>query len=340
MVFGGDSGGGMTDGGAGPLRLPSDDLVLPFAVNALDVRGRVAHLGPVVDGVLSRHGYPEPVARLLGEAMVLTVLLGSALKFEGRFITQIQSDGPVSLLVVDFRSPDRVRAYARFDRDAIASLSEAGTVAFTDLVGKGQLALTIDPGGHMRRYQGVVPLEGSSLEEVAHAYFAQSEQIPTTVRLAVAEVLERREGEGPRHSWRAGGVLVQFLPESEDRLRHRDLDPGDAPQTLTTPEAEPDDAWVEALARVGTLDDVELIDPEVAPPRLLLRLFHQRDVRVFEALPVAEICSCSRDRVEGIVRQFDAEERRDMVEDGEIVVTCEFCSSTYRFDPSEFESDA
>ena len=136
MVFGGDSGGGMTSGGADPVRLPADDLVLPFAVNALDVRGRVAHLGPVVDGVLSRHGYPEPVARLLGEAMVLTVLLGSALKFEGRFITQIQSDGPVSLLVVDFRSPDRVRAYARFDTDAIAALSAAGTVAFNDLVGQ------------------------------------------------------------------------------------------------------------------------------------------------------------------------------------------------------------
>ena len=317
-----------------------DDLLLPFQVDPFGLRGRMVRLNSAAHTILDRHGYPEPVARLLGEAMVLTVLLGSALKFEGHFITQIQSDGPVSLLVVDFRSPDRVRAYARFDTDAIAALSAAGTVAFNDLVGQGQLALTIDPGGHMRRYQGVVPLEGSSLEEVAHAYFAQSEQIPTTVRLAVAEVLERREGEGPRHSWRAGGVLVQFLPESEDRVRHRDLDPGDAPQTLTTPDAEPDDAWVEALARVGTLDDVELIDPEVAPPRLLLRLFHQRDVHVFDALPVAEICSCSRERVEEIVRQFDADERRDMVEDGEIVVTCEFCSSSYRFDPSDFDAGA
>lgn len=340
MVSGGASGGGMSDGGREPLRLPSDDLVLPFSVNALDVRGRVAHLGPVVDTVLSRHGYPEPVARLLGEALVLTVLLGSALKFEGRFITQIQSDGPVGLLVVDFRSPDRVRAYARFDEAAIAELAEAGKVGFRDLVGTGHLALTIDPGGHMRRYQGVVPLDGDSLEEVAHAYFEQSEQIPTTVRLAVAEVFDRREGESPRHSWRAGGVLVQFLPESEDRIRRRDLDPGDGSSSLETPADEEDDAWVEALARVGTLEDIELIDPDLAPPRLLLRLFHQRDVRVFDAVPVEEICSCSRERVEGIVRQFDAGERREMVEDGEIVVTCEFCSSTYRFDPSDFETDA
>jgi len=340
MVFGGASSGGMSEVGADALRLPSDDLVLPFSVNALDVRGRVAHLGPVVDTVLSRHGYPDPVARLLGEALVLTVLLGSALKFEGRFITQIQSDGPINLLVVDFRSPDRVRAYARFDEAAIAARAEAGTLGFRDLVGTGHLALTIDPGGHMRRYQGVVPLDGDSLEEVAHAYFEQSEQIPTTVRLAVAEVFDRQEGEAPRQSWRAGGVLVQFLPESEDRIRHRDLDPGDAPAASAAMPVDDDDAWVEALARVGTLEDVELIDPDVAPPRLLLRLFHERDVRVFDPVAVEEICSCSRERVEGIVRQFGDDERREMIENGEIVVTCEFCSSTYRFDPSDFEADA
>ncbi|MDQ0316780.1 Hsp33 family molecular chaperone [Amorphus orientalis] len=330
----------MSDPGTGAVRLPADDLVLPFSVNALDVRGRVAHLGPVVDTVLSRHGYPEPVARLLGEALVLTVLLGSALKFEGRFITQIQSDGPVSLLVVDFRSPDQVRAYARFDDEAIAALVAAGTPSFTDLVGEGHLALTIDPGGHMRRYQGVVPLSGDSLEEVAHAYFAQSEQIPTTVRLAVAEVLERHDGEGMRHSWRAGGLMMQFLPESEDRIRHRDLDPGDAPDAQGEDDVPEDDAWVEALARVGTVEDHELIDPDVAPPRLLLRLFHQRDVHVFDATPVAETCGCSREKVEGILRQFDPEERSEMVEDGDIIVTCEFCSTVYRFDPSDFEADA
>lgn len=340
MVLGGDSGGAMSGTGTAAVRLPEDDLVLPFAVNALDVRGRVAHLGPVVDAVLSRHGYPEPVARLLGEALVLTVLLGSALKFEGRFITQIQSDGPVSLLVVDFRSPDRVRAYARFDKDAVMALSEAATPGFADLVGAGHLALTIDPGGHMRRYQGVVELSGDSLEEVAHAYFAQSEQVPTTVRLAVAEVLERRAGEGPRHTWRAGGLLMQFLPESEDRIRHRDLNPGDAPDLAQEGDEPDDDAWIEALARVGTVQDHELIDPDVAPPRLLLRLFHQRDVRVFDAVPVEETCSCSRERVDGLLRQFDAEDRSGMVEDGQIVVTCEFCSTVYRFDPSDFETDA
>ncbi|WP_367192423.1 Hsp33 family molecular chaperone [Amorphus sp. 3PC139-8] len=331
----------MSESGGEVVRLPSDDLVLPFSVNALDVRGRVAHLGPVVDSVLSRHGYPEPVARLLGEALVLTVLLGSALKFEGRFISQIQSDGPVSLLVVDFRSPDRVRAYARFDADQVARLSADGAPAFSDLVGEGHLALTIDPGGHMRRYQGIVPLTGDSLEEVAHAYFAQSEQIPTTVRLAVAEVLERRDGAGLRHSWRAGGLMMQFLPESEDRIRHRDLSPGDAPGSEAGEgDGEPDDdAWVEALARVGTVEDHELIDPDVAPPRLLLRLFHQRDVRVFDAVPVEETCSCSREKIVDILNQFDADERREMVEEGEIRVTCEFCSTVYRFPPSDFGID-
>src|SRR6478609_8079723 len=208
-----------------PSRAPSptalDDTVMPFEVAKLDLRGRVVRLGPAVDEILARHAYPHPVAKLLGEALVLTAMLGSSLKIDGRFILQTQSDGPVRMLVVDFISPDKVRACARFDKDRVAAAIAAGDTAGTALLGKGHLAMTIDQGPDMNRYQGLVALDGSSLEDVAHEYFLRSEQIPTRVRLAVAEELTAG-GEGVQHRWRAGGLILQFLPHSPERVRQRD----------------------------------------------------------------------------------------------------------------------
>ena len=313
-----------------------DDAVLPFAVEALDVRGRVVRLGPSIDTILRRHGYPDSVARLLGEAAALTVLLGASLKFEGRFQLQTKTDGPVEMIVVDFEAPDRLRATARFDAERVAALGHA-PVRDADLIGSGYLAMTIDQGSAASRYQGVVPMEGQSLEEAAHQYFRQSEQIPTVVRLAVAESL----GEGSGH-WRAGGLIVQFLPQSIDRARLADLPPGDIPEghAHLGPDAPEDDAWVEARSLAATIEDHELVDPNVSSERLLYRLFHERGVRVFDRQPVHETCRCSRDRVMGMIRSFSPEERRDMVaDDGRIVITCEFCSRRYDLDPAEVEAE-
>src|SRR6218665_3308641 len=178
-----------------PSSVPVDDAVLPFEVAPLDLRGRLTRLGPALDELLAKHDYPAPVAKLLGEAIVLTTLLGSTLKFDGRFILQTQTDGPVSMIVVDFQAPDRLRAYARFD----ATRLEAGQDSAT-LLGHGHLAMTIDQGPDMSRYQGLVALDGGNLEDAAHEYFLRSEQIPTQVRLAVGE--EFRGGDGPKHRWR------------------------------------------------------------------------------------------------------------------------------------------
>src|SRR5260221_4100062 len=98
-----------------PSSVPVDDAVLPFEVAELDLRGRLTRMGPTLDDILTKHDYPAPVGKLLGEAIVLTTLLGSSLKFDGRFILQTQTDGPVSFLIVDFQAPDRLRAYARHD---------------------------------------------------------------------------------------------------------------------------------------------------------------------------------------------------------------------------------
>ncbi|UMY16056.1 Hsp33 family molecular chaperone [Methylobacterium organophilum] len=313
-----------------------DDAVLPFAVEALDVRGRAVRLGPSVDTILRRHGYPDSVARLLGEAAALTALLGASLKFQGRFQLQTKTDGPVEMIVVDFEAPDRLRATARFDAAAVATLGERARAP--DLMGKGHLAMTIDQGSAQSRYQGVVALEGQDLEEAAHQYFRQSEQIPTQVRLAVAEALE-----GGAARWRAGGLLVQFLPTSPERMRQADLPPGDAPEgyaRLDEAGLAEDDAWVEARSLVGTVADHELVDPAVSSERLLYRLFHERGVRVFEAQPIIEACRCSRERVMGMIRSFSPQERRDLVaDDGRIGITCEFCSRRYVLDPAEVEAE-
>ena len=316
-----------------PAQIGSDDSILPFEVAALDLRGRIVRLGPAVDAVLTSHDYPLPVAKLLGEAIVLTVMLGSALKFDGRFILQTQSDGPVRMLVVDFTSPDKVRGCARFDAERVRAAEAEGKAKPGQLLGKGHLAMTIDQGPDMSRYQGLVPLEGNDLEQVAHEYFLRSEQIPTRVRLAVAE--EYRGGNGSRRHWRAGGILAQFLPKSPERSRQADLDPGDAPPG-TEPHLLPeDDAWVEGRSLIDTVDDLELIDPDVSSERLAYRLFHERGVRVFRSAPVRAQCSCSRDSVELMLRSFPQQDRDDMIEDGKITVTCEFCSSTYVFAPAD-----
>ncbi len=311
-----------------PSSVPVDDAVLPFEVDALDLRGRLTRLGPALDEVLTRHDYPQPVGKLLGEAIVLTTLLGSSLKFDGRFILQTQTDGPVSFLIVDFQAPDRLRAYARFDAKRLQPGQDSGA-----LLGKGHLAMTIDQGPEMSRYQGLVALEGGDLEDAAHEYFMRSEQIPTRVRLAVGE--EWRGGAGSKHRWRAGGMLLQFLPKAPERARQADLHPGDAPAGSVADTVVEDDAWVEGQSLIATVEDIELIDPDLSGERLLYRLFHERGVRVFHPLPLRAKCSCSRDAVSAMLKSFAPKDRVEMVKDGKVVVTCEFCSSVYRFTPDE-----
>lgn len=307
------------------------DAVIPFQVEPLDVRGRAVQLGPMLDSVLDRHAYPEPVSRLLAEAITLTVLLGTTLKFDGKFILQTQTDGPVSMIVTDFTTPDSVRAYARYDEERVSKTNSNDAAA---LLGKGILAMTIDQGEFMQRYQGIVQLDGIGLEEVARRYFLQSEQIPTEIRLAVGEVLTRTQGDGPTHSWTAGGVLLQFLPDSEERMRQKDLPGGDG--SNDDGDDQTDDVWLEAKALMQTIDDVELTDTSIQPERLLYRLFHEHGVRVFDAVNVQDNCSCSHDKVSSMLAGLSAEERAESIEDGEIVVTCEFCSQAYRFNPADF----
>lgn len=314
----------------------ADDVVIPFAVTPLDVRGRLVRLGRALDILLGNHGYPADVARAVGEAAALTALLGTALKFEGRFQLQTRTDGVIDMLVVDFDAPDRLRAFARFDAARLEAARVAGDATPAGLLGKGHLAFTIDQGPDMSRYQGLVALEGQGLEAAAHEYFLRSEQIPTLVRLAVGEVL----GAGASGHWRAGGLIVQFLPDSPERRRMADLPPGDAPSGAQADAFREDDVWLEARALAATVEDHELVDPNLSSDRLLYRLFHERGVTVFEPTALRHACRCSRDGIQTMLKGFTKDERRDMVgEDGRIGVTCEFCGVKRDFDPSEVEAD-
>jgi molecular chaperone Hsp33 len=316
-----------------PSATPVDDAVLPFEVAELDLRGRLTRLGPTLDAIITKHDYPAAVGKVLGEAIILTTLLGSSLKFNGRFLLQTQTDGPISMIIVDFVLPGRLRAYARFDKSRLAPGLDTGA-----LLGRGHLAMTIDQGSDMSRYQGLVALEGGNFEDAAHEYFLRSEQIPTRVRLAVGE--EFRAGDGPRHRWRGGGMLLQFLPKAPERARLADLNPGDAPEGSESHSLPEDDAWVEGQSLIGTVEDVELIDPDLSGEQLAYRLFHERGVRVFPLQPLHAECSCSQGAVKAMLKSFAPKDRAEMVENGKVVVTCEFCSSVYEFSPQEAGVDA
>ncbi|PLX39780.1 MAG: Hsp33 family molecular chaperone [Hyphomicrobiales bacterium] len=286
----------------------ADDLILPFRLENAQLRGKIIRLGGAITEIIARHDYPGPVSALLGEAACLAGLMGASLKFDGRFILQSQSDGPVSLMVADFATPGDLRAYARFDPAEVASGA--------DMLGKGHLAFTIDQGTHMERYQGIVALEGQTLADAAHGYFERSEQIPTRIHLAAGPI-KTGEGEG----WRAGGIMLQHLPGEGG-----------------TPVAAAAEDWNRAGLLLKTVEAHELLDPTLAPEQLLYRLFHEEQVRVFDPQPLRAHCGCSEAGVSSMLEQFSADERAGMLDgNGLITVNCQFCSRKYHFSPDGFK---
>ena len=300
-----------------PLNTPAtpltDDLAAAFQIEGWPVRGRLVRLGETIDQILSAHAYPEPVAALLGEACALAALVGSSLKFEGRLIVQAQGDGPVRYVVADYDTSGTLRGYCRFDEAEVAAASTGfARPGAQTLLGQGVFIMTLDQGPDFDRHQGITPIEGESLSLCAEHYFAQSEQVPTKVRLAVGQV-STEAGQ----QWRAGGAMIQMVA-------------GDTARGST------DDVWDRSRALFATLGDDELIDPTITPEVLLFRLFHEDGVRLEEARPLAAVCRCSKDRIASVLTSFSDQERADMVEDdGQIRVTCEYCNTVYEIAPDE-----
>jgi molecular chaperone Hsp33 len=273
------------------LKLPNDDLVLPFRTVRSGVIGRLVRLGPAVDEILSQHAAPQAVSQTLGEAVALTALLGTALKIDGKLTLQTKTDGLLDFLVVTYEPPGRLRAYARYDKKRVGRDED---IAQGELIGSGHLAITIDPGEEMERYQGIVALNGESIGEAALSYFHQSEQLPSFVRLAVARhYTAGGKGAPGRWQWRAGGLMIQHLA----RGGGSEASPEDADAAQEFDEE--DDDWERTRMLAATVEDHELLDPTLPPDRLLYRLFHEEGVRAFPATPIEAYCRCSRERIEG-----------------------------------------
>lgn len=306
-----------------------DDLVLPFSTDKSGISGRLIRLGAAVDTILGRHGYPERVAQVLGEALTLTGLVGTGLKFDGRLILQTKSDGPVGLVVANYDVPGKLRAYAQFDAARAGSIPKGDGAG---LIGNGHMALTIDPGGDMDRYQGIVGLENQTLTQATLGYFRQSEQIPTFIRIAVA----RHFVDGAWH-WRAGGLMLQRMARGGGTDAGKDLSDEERDARL---DGEDDEDWMRTRMLAETVEDHELIDPLLAPERLLYRLFHEEGVRAHPPVPLTAECRCSRERVHNMLKSFPDHDLSDMREaDGSVAVTCEFCSTAYRFTPAELGAE-
>jgi molecular chaperone Hsp33 len=297
-----------------PTEELNNDVALGVAIPSRNARGRFARLSGVVDQVLSNHKYPPVIERLMGEALVLTALFGSLLKEpEGQVTVQAQTEtGIISLLVCDYVAGE-LRGYIRHDRERLADVGP--NPSLQTMFGKGYLAITFDHPVMKERYQGIVPLEGDSLALAAQSFFAQSEQIPSIVRLAA----EKRDGH-----WIAGGVLLQHLPEGEEGR-----------ERLHTRLDHPD--WPHVAILAGSVTADELTDPALPLEDIVWRLFHEEDeVRTLGTLALTRGCRCDPDYVRSVIARFPAEERDEMVgDDGLIRVDCEFCSSSFAIAPGE-----
>jgi len=294
-----------------------DDLVAPFSLDNAPVRGRSARLGPLaLDPILRRHDYPRCAAMLLGEALTLAALVQSLLKADGRLIVQAQGAGLVPLLVAEVGEGGALRGYARLADGAAETLAREHRVAPADLLGAGNLVMTLERGGDQPAYQGVVPLEGATLAQCAENFFKVSEQTDTRIALAVGEVLG---GEAPL--WRAGGILMQRVASDAAR--------GDTSED-----------WSRASILFSTVTDAELIDPDLQADRLLYRLFHEEGVRMGEAATVRDLCTCDEGRLTNVMKQFPANELRELVEpDGKLHARCQFCSREYLIAPDRVIAD-
>ncbi len=290
---------------------PYGDFVLAFDLPKVGVRGRLVRLDASSARALGAHDLPEAAARVAGETVALSAILGTALKLDGRLTVQTKSDGPLDLVTVDYYGaeddkPRGVRGYARLDTERYAHLPERN---FPALAGKGALAITIEPKVGGNTYQGIVELSGEGIAASAETYFAQSEQLPTVIRLAAAPLF--LAGDKNPH-WRAGGLMLQVTPDSDNT----------------------DDDWERLSLLLRTVEDVELVDTALQPETLLWRLFHEDEVRVHPPEPIAFRCDCDAARITTVLRGYAPEERAGLADpDGIIRARCEFCARTHEIGP-------
>lgn len=301
------------------------DSILPFTVTDLDIRGRVVKCGEALQAILARHNYPDTVSAALAELMLLTILLGSNLKFTGKISLQTNSEGPINLMLCDFSSEGFLRSYARFDKNALEEHSQK-TCPPLHLLGKGVLAITLLPEAeHQKRYQAIVGLDGSSFEEIASTYFNQSEQIPTIIKIAAQKFSPAHD---ENSAWYGGALFAQILP-------HNTQDKAENQQDFFA-KNQKDLNWEEAQALLSTIEGEELFSPNISPQELLYRLFHQHEVHLFPSQKIEEKCSCSTKKCYQILQNLTAKERAQSMIEEKITMDCAFCGRVYLFKAQDF----
>lgn len=305
----------MSQAEAQPSAAPAADFVLPFDIAKAGVRGRLVRLDAASAQALDAHRLPEPAARVTGESLALAALLGSALKLDGRLTVQTKSNGPLDLITADYygassERPRGVRGFARLDDARFADLSDS---AFAGLAGEGALAITIEPKRGGQTYQGIISLNPEGLAASAETYFAQSEQLPTMIRLAAAPLYVARK-KSP--NWRAAGLMLQMTPEASKA------------------EAQGDN-WNRLSLLARTVEDLELVDTALSAERVLWRLFHEDEVRVQPAERLSFRCDCDADRIVAVLKSYSQTDRAGLADaDGIIRARCEFCGTTHEIAPS------
>ena len=313
-----------------------DDTVLPFQLDASDMRGRVARLDGALNSILRQHDYPPQVEALVAEMALLTALIGQTIKLRWKLQLQVQSKGAVRMIATDYYGPEeegapaRIRAYASYDADRLTD-----GPAF-DQVGEGYFAIMIDQGQGMTPYQGITPLAGGSLSACAEAYFAQSEQLPTRFKLSFGKSTEA----GGTEHWRGGGVMLQHMPKASPFVAQGE-GLGEVLQAQDLVQGDQEENWNRVNILLDTVEEIELVGPSVAPSDLLLRLFHQEEPRVYDAQPVRFGCTCSEDRVRQSLSIYSARDIETMTtEDGRVTADCQFCGAHYDLDPTTLGFEA
>ncbi len=317
-----------------------DDTILPFQLDRLNVRGRVARLDAMIDQILGQHSYPPAVSGLMAEATLLTALIGQTIKLRDRFSIQVRGNGAVTMLATDYFAPKEeggaaiMRSYASYRDEKLPGVdsAEQGEQGGIALLGEGLMGVTIDQGTG-QPYQGITPLTGSSLAECAEIYFAQSEQIATRFVLASAQSQEP----GQPANWRAGGIVIQHLPDASSLMAKAGADvPVEGNAALMTGDDVAEltgqgDDWRTAALKLETVEELELIGPHVSTEELLLRLFHEDAPRVYPAQAVRFGCTCSSEKLENVLSGYDRSALSEMVEQGKITADCQFCGAQYSF---------
>ncbi len=313
-----------------------DDSVLPFQLDGADIRGRVARLDGVLEGILRQHNYPQQVEALVAEMALLTALIGQTIKVRWKLQLQVQSKGAVRMISTDYYGPEaegkpaRIRAYASYDAERLTD------GAPFEQIGEGYFAIMIDQGEGMTPYQGITPLEGNSIAACAEAYFAQSEQLPTRFSLSFG----RSSGPNEAEHWRAGGVMLQHMPKASP-FAAKDEGTGDLLAATDLVDGTEAENWNRVNILLDTVDDLELIGPSIAPTDLLLRLFHEETPRVFDAQAVRFGCSCSEDKVRQSLSIYSAKDIAHMTTDeGRVTADCQFCGAHYDLDPASVGFEA